>query len=130
MTDLSGRLVVVKYDVAATGVENLHGYLKPTNGKVWKVMYAYGFHISGGNRTVTWYAADGTNTMEMYSNSAVGDSAKIHAGLVTTTQWYDIKDMLLTITRYLDFVVAATGAGDHLYLRAIVMEYAGQSEDY
>lgn len=101
--------------------------LKPDDGGVfWRILWAIGTHISGGARTLGFYYTtpeDGECIIRAASRADNEEFAL--CGDAIGTAWGQIGEMWSTYTRYPTLRLTATGAGDDVYARVVLIEYQG-----
>jgi hypothetical protein len=123
---LKGVQRVISLTAAAGGAGALTLDLKPDPGKLWVVQYAVAFQVSGSSLTLGWSFIDpvttsilaGAVTLADYEVLAWDAHTKNVRGLAN-------QPPTLSSTRFLRATLTATGAGDDIYIKALVSELLG-----
>jgi hypothetical protein len=126
MENLNGRIRVLTDIAAALGAGALTIDLKPPNsGIVWRILWAYCYQVSGGARNLVWtFITPEDGATDLFPAAACNDYqgfllGENNANRIVSAEWW------ATYSRYPQAYMTATGAGDDLYIRAVVIEYLG-----
>ena len=112
---------------ASTGAESVQITLRPSaTGYLWRLIWAYGYHISGGNRDICWRWTDPDQAVsDMGHRMTLGDRVGLHFGQVNTNYAFRRDEIWISRNRYPTFLLVATGAGDDAYVQALIEEWKG-----
>jgi len=115
-----GRLkVIIVSGAAADAVLEL----QPALGYVWEVIDAWAYHDDGTARTLNWAYTDGTNTISKGATGTTASGVRFPFYVNSTSGWLGSQSTL-TNSVYATCTASGMAAGNHMYLNALVREYA------
>lgn len=123
----SGKTRIIYVNEVSVGAGNVTCSLAPDSGKCWKVLAAWGYQTSGGNRAAQWFFHDPENDRGLANSvAALATTTTLVAGSIAAggSVWLP-QPVWLYESRYLSFVFTATGAAENGYALAIVEEFEG-----
>ena len=124
-----GKTRLVYVTAASTGAGNTTLTLRPDAGKCWKLLMAYAYQASGGNRAAQWTFVDPVTSGNLgMSIAALPSSTAMPVGAQTTTPANTFtlpQPVWLYRSRYMAWVWTAAGGAENGYMYALVEEYEG-----
>lgn len=126
METLNARLRVFYDTVAAVGAGDQTIAVRPAQtGIVWRILWAYARHVSGGARQMEWeYTTPEDGTVELGGRPSISDFQGLHLG-GSHVSASPAAEFWSTYERYPTAILTATGAGDDLFVTAVYLEYLG-----
>lgn len=121
--ELLGRIEGYLTDVTSVGAGTTWALLQPPEGVAYVVLSASAYHAAGGARTCNWAWLDPVGSQNLYADTAINAATDwplvTTAGLVVITHG----PIIATRTRYPRFALVAVGAGEHVYIKALVAKF-------
>lgn len=124
-----GKTREIYVTAASTGAGNTAIALRPAAGTCWKLLAAWAYQASGGNRAAQWTWVDpdysggiGLSIAALPTATVmpVGSQVTTPSGVLLLPQ-----PIWLYRSRYLNWLWTATGAGENGYVYAMVEQYEG-----
>lgn len=101
--------------------------LKPSDGEVWDILYAEGYHDGAAAKTVAWYANDGTTNLLLYTeaNVAAATGRNLYDPAYSGKYLVQGEPIRVTSGGYLRFAAVDVDAGAHVHVKILVRKWRG-----
>lgn len=121
--ELLDRIEGYLTDVTSVGAGTTWALLRPPEGVAYLVFTASGYHTAGAGRVCNWAWLDTVGSQNLYADTSIATATDwplvTTAGLVKITHG----PIIATRTRYPRFALVAVGAGEHVFIKALVAKF-------
>lgn len=101
--------------------------IKPSEGEVWDILYAEGYHDGAAAKTVAWYADDGTTELVFYTEANVAAATARNLYDPAYSGKYLAPGAIFRVNSvaHLSFAAVDVDAGAHVHVKIIALKWRG-----